>query len=124
MQKMQMFLNILSKIFEQLVVGSNQRNSVCFSFFISRSIREFNFINSVSNNVLGYPLFKNQDFMSYRCLIKSFSNEYTLLTHYTSLAINYRPFSMVRVWQCVMEILVSICRFNMQICKNLTINSF
>ena len=45
MQKMQMFLNNFSKIFEQLVVGNNYRNSVCFSFFISRSIREFNFVN-------------------------------------------------------------------------------
>ena len=42
---MQMFVNNFSKNFERWVVGNNYRNSVWFSFFISRSIKEFNFAN-------------------------------------------------------------------------------
>ena len=80
MQKTQMFINNFGKIFEQWVVGNNYRNSICFSFFYLQNIKEFNFANLRIYNAFGYPLFKNQYFISFRCLIKSFSNKHILLT--------------------------------------------
>ena len=67
---MQMFLNNFTKIC-----------SVFFLFLLSPEVlRKLTLVTSVSINVLGYRLLKNQDLISMRCQIKSCSNEQILLT--------------------------------------------